>query len=530
MCESFAGLVDLVAMKIQKPGPDGSWKGPASALSPDELEAAQPWRDRLMESVAETREDLVEKYLEQGSLDPAELQEALRTAVRCGLIYPVLCGDSSGGAGAVQVLDAILEYLPSPIDRGAVSGVKPGGTEAEIREPLETAPFSALVFKTIADPYAGRLTLFRVYSGTLHGDTQFYNASKDLKERFGQIYFLVGKTQTGINELVPGDIACVAKLKETVTGNTVSDEKKPIVYEFVTLPRPAIAFAIEPKTKGDDDKVSQALHRLQEEDLALSVGRDPQTHEMIISGLGQIHVEVVIGKLKRKFGVEVIMHEPKIPYKETIKGRTKVQGRHKKQTGGRGQFGDCWLEIEPLVRGSGFEFVDRIVGGSIPRNFIPAVEKGIVESMDRGPLAGYPVVDFRVSVYDGSFHTVDSSEMAFKIAGRKGFKKGILDSKPVLLEPIMNVEVTVPDEFMGDIIGDLNSRRGRVAGVEAGASGQTIKAKVPMAEMLKYSNDLRSKTQGRGAFDMEFDHYEEVPGQIAEKIIALHKKEEEEEE
>ncbi len=290
----------------------------------------------------------------------------------------------------------------------------------------------------------------------------------------------------------------MAKLKETATGETICDEKQPVLFDFVALPKPAISFAIEPKTKGDDEKVSQALHRLTEEDPALHIGRDPQTHEMILSGLGQMHLEVILARLKRKFGVEVVMHEPKIPYKETIKGRTKVQGRHKKQTGGRGQFGDCWLEIEPLPRGTGFEFVDRIVGGSIPRNFIPAVEKGILESMDRGPLAGYPVVDFRVTVYDGSFHTVDSSEMAFKIAGRKGFKKGILESKPILLEPIMNIDVAVPDECMGDIIGDLNSRRGRVVGVDSAGSGQTIKAKVPMAEVLKYSSDLRSMTQGTG--------------------------------
>ncbi len=346
---------------------------------------------------------------------------------------------------------------------------------------------------------------------------------------FGQIFFMVGKTQTSVTDLVPGDIAGVAKLKETATGETICDEKQPVLFDFVALPKPAISFAIEPKTKGDDEKVSQALHRLTEEDPALHIGRDPQTHEMILSGLGQMHLEVILARLKRKFGVEVVMHEPKIPYKETIKGRTKVQGRHKKQTGGRGQFGDCWLEIEPLPRGTGFEFVDRIVGGSIPRNFIPAVEKGIVESKDRGPLAGYPVVDFRVTVYDGSFHTVDSSEMAFKIAGRKGFKKGILESKPILLEPIMNIDVAVPDECMGDIIGDLNSRRGRVVGVDSTSGGQTIKAKVPMAEVLKYSSDLRSMTQGRGGFDIEFSHYEEVPGQLAEKIIALSKKEHEEE-
>ncbi len=525
--ENFKGLVDLVTGKVLRPAEDLSWT--ASDPSGDEAGILARWREKLVEKVAETRDDLLEKYLESGTLDPGGMIAALGEAVRKGLLYPVLCGASTAAGGAAQVLDTLADHLPSPKDRGPVKGRKPGGEEIT-REPSESAPFSALVFKTIADPYAGRLTLFRVWSGTLHADTQFYNSSKDVKERIGQVFNLLGKTQMPLAEVVAGDIAGVAKLKETVTSNTICDEKNAIVYDFVSLPKPAISFAIEPKSKGDDEKVGQAMHRLQEEDLVLQLSRDPQTHEMILSGLGQMHLEVVLGKLKRKFGVEVIMHEPKIPYKETIKGKTKVQGRHKKQTGGRGQFGDCWLEIEPLPRGTGFEFVDKIFGGSIPRQFIPAVEKGVIEALDKGSLAGYPVVDVRVTVYDGSFHTVDSSEMAFKLAGRKGFRKGVLECRPTLLEPIMNVEVSVPDEYMGDIMGDLNSRRGRVSGVDTSPAGQVIKAKVPMAEMLKYSNDLRSMTQGRGAFDMEFDHYEEVPAQIAEKIIALHKKEVEEEE
>jgi elongation factor G len=518
--------LDVVHQRTISKAPDGTWSVVADM---DEATRGSigSHRERLIEA---SSDELIEKYLEHGSVDEGELDMALKDAVRTGKVYPVYCGSSLSSAGAPQVLDAILTFLPSPIDRGNLTGKNPDGGGDETREPSEKAPFSALVFKTIADPYAGRITLFRVYSGVIHSDASLYNATKGIKERFGQIFFMVGKTQAPITDLVPGDIAGVAKLKETATGDTISDEKHPVLYDFVSLPKPAISFAIEPKTKGDDEKVGQALHRLTEEDLSLHVGRDPQTHEMILSGLGQMHLEVILARLKRKFGVEVVMHEPKIPYKETIKGHTKVQGRHKKQTGGRGQFGDCWLEIEPLPRGGGFEYVDRIVGGAVPRNFIPAVEKGIVESLDRGPLAGYPVVDVRVTIYDGSFHTVDSSEMAFKIAGRKGFKKGILESKPVLLEPIMNIDVSVPDECMGDIIGDLNSRRGRVVGVDSTGSGQTIKAKVPMAEVLKYSSDLRSMTQGRGGFDIEFSHYEEVPGQLAEKIIALSKKEHEEEE
>ncbi len=517
-------FLDIVHQRTITKAADGTWSVVAD-MDETTRESIGPYRERLIEA---SSDELIEKYLENGTVDENELDAALKDAVRTGKLYPVFCGSSPVAVGASQVLDAILTFLPSPIDRGSVPCTTADGKEAQ-REPSEKAPFSALVFKTIADPYAGRITLFRVYSGVIHSDASLYNATKGIKERFGQIFFMVGKTQTSVTDLVPGDIAGVAKLKETATGETICDEKQPVLFDFVALPKPAISFAIEPKTKGDDEKVSQALHRLTEEDPALHIGRDPQTHEMILSGLGQMHLEVILARLKRKFGVEVVMHEPKIPYKETIKGRTKVQGRHKKQTGGRGQFGDCWLEIEPLPRGTGFEFVDRIVGGSIPRNFIPAVEKGIVESKDRGPLAGYPVVDFRVTVYDGSFHTVDSSEMAFKIAGRKGFKKGILESKPILLEPIMNIDVAVPDECMGDIIGDLNSRRGRVVGVDSTSGGQTIKAKVPMAEVLKYSSDLRSMTQGRGGFDIEFSHYEEVPGQLAEKIIALSKKEHEEE-
>lgn len=526
---NLTGLIDVLNMKVQKPGDDGTWSQKGEDLNAEQKELAETWREKMIESVAETKDDLLEKYLEGGTIEAAELTEALSAAVKEGLVYPVLCGASTYTAGAVGLLGAIVDFLPSPKERGEVKGKSPEDGNEITREPDKSAPFSALVFKTIADPYAGRLTIFRVYSGTLHADTQFYNAGRETKERFGQIFHLLGKNQTGTSEAVAGDIVGVAKLKETVSGDTLCDDKNPIVYEFVELPKPAISFAIEPKSKGDDEKVSQALGRMSEEDLTLHVGRDPQTREMILSGLGQLHLEVVINRLKRKFGVEVEMKTPKVPYKETIKGRTKIQGRYKKQSGGRGQFGDTWIEIEPLERGGGFEFVDKIVGGAIPRQFIPAVEKGVVGAMESGPLAGYPVVDIKVTLYDGSFHTVDSSEMAFKIAASLGFKKGVLESKPVLLEPIMSIEITVPDDNVGDVMGDLNSRRGRVAGVESSPSGQVVKANVPLAEMLKYAPDLRSMTQGRGAFEMEFSHYEEVPGQLAEKIIAKSKQDKEEE-
>ena len=523
--ESFQGIIDLLNMKVFAPDSGGAWGGEGQDLSPEQEETAAPWREKLVEVVAETDDQLLEKYLEGAPLEATELGHALSTAVKSDLLYPVLCGVGTLGAGAVPLLDTIVNCLPSPLEVGPAKAVVAGKEDEALVEPDEKAPFAGLVFKTIADPYAGRLSIFRVYSGTLHADTQFYNCKRENREKFGQIFHLMGKNQEGASSVIAGDIACVAKLKETVTGDSICDEKSPVLFDFIELPKPAISFAIEPKTKGDDEKVSQSLNRLMEEDPTLQVGRDPQTREMIISGLGQMHLEVVLNRLKRKFGVEVNMKTPKIPYKETIRGSSKIQGKYKKQSGGRGQYGDCWLEIEPLPRGGGFEFVDKIVGGVIPRQYIPAVEKGVIGAMEAGPVAGYPVVDMRVTVYDGSFHTVDSSEMAFKIAASMGFKKGVLESKPVLLEPIMDIEVVTPDEYVGDVIGDLNSRRGRVAGVDSQPSGQVVRVKVPLAEMLKYAPDLRSMTQGRGAFEMEFSHYEEVPESITAKIIEMYQQE-----
>jgi elongation factor G len=385
-----------------------------------------------------------------------------------------------------------------------------------------------MVFKTIADPYAGRLTLFRVYSGTLSNEGSIYNSSRKTQERFGTTFFLEGKNQKPAESLVPGDIAAMAKLKETATGDTICNEKAPIVFEKLT-PFPTImSFAIEPKSRGDEEKIVSSIHRLTEEDPTLTFHRNDQTKEMILSGMGQIHIEVAVEKMKRKFGVEVNLNIPKVPYKETIKAKTNVQGRYKKQSGGRGQFGDCWLDIEPLPRGGGFEFLDKIVGGVIPGQYRPAVEKGIVEAMEEGVLAGYPTVDLRVSLVDGSYHTVDSSEMAFKIAGSMGFKKGVMACQPTLLEPIVTIDIEIPDEYMGDVMGDLNSRRGRVLGMDTKGTNQIVKGQVPLAEILKYAPDLRSMTSGRGTFTYAHSHYEEVPPFIAEKIIAAYKAKKEE--
>jgi elongation factor G len=522
---AFTGVVDLISMKAQHFDSDRK-SAKAVDIPVDMAEEAKRYRDVLIEDIAETDDELMNRYLEGGELSSEDLLMGLRKGVVSGAILPVACGSALNNIGITSLLDTIVHFFPSPIDCGMVIGKKPGIDQEETRPPEESAPFSALVFKTIADPYAGRLTLFRVYSGKLTSDTSVFNASRKITERIGNVFFLEGKTQKPADELIPGDIAAVAKLKETSTGDTICAEKFPIVYPKVAPPPPIISFAVEAKTRGDEDKLVSSIHRLTDEDPTLLFHRDDQTREMILSGLGQVHIEVTVEKMKRKFGLEVNLKTPKVPYKETIKGKTTVQGRYKKQSGGRGQFGDTWLDIEPLPRGSGFEFVDRIVGGVVPQQYRPAVEKGIVEAMTEGVLAGYPVVDLRVSLTDGSYHTVDSSEMAFKIAGSLGFKKGVLECQPTLLEPIVNIMIEIPDEYMGDVIGDLNSRRGKVLGMDSVGHHQIIKGQVPLAEILKYAPDLRSMTSGRGTFTYEHSHYEEVPSYIAEKIIAESKKEE----
>ena len=525
--DKFQGIVDLISMKAFIFS-DNKGAAKASDIPADLLDDAKLMHSSMVEDIAEADEDLMNKYLEEGELSAEELKTGLRKAVMAGGIVPLVCGSAIKGIGVGLLMDLAVSAFASPIDRGPVKGKKPGTSDVEERKPSEDEAFSAIVFKTIADPYAGRLTLFRVYSGKLNSDSAVFNSTKKITEKFGHIFYLEGKTQKQAESLVPGDIAGVAKLKETVTGDTLCFEKAPIIFDKVDVPPPIMSFAVEPKSRGDEDKIASSINRLMEEDPTIVFSRNVQTKEMILSGMGQVHIEVNIEKMKRKFGVEVNLNTPKVPYLETIKGKTNIQGRYKKQSGGRGQFGDCWIDIEPLPRGGGFEFLDKIVGGVIPGQYRPAVEKGIVEAAAKGVIAGYPFVDFRICLVDGSYHTVDSSEMAFKIAGSMAFQKGVMDCQPVLLEPIVNISIEVPDEYMGDVIGDLNSRRGRVMGMDTNGTNQVIKGQVPLAEILKYAPDLRSMTSGRGNFTYTHSHYEEVPAFIAEKIIAESKKNAEE--
>lgn len=528
--ESFAGVIDLLNMEAVFFENNLSGKMKKGEIPADLAGEAKKAREKLMEAIAEADDALLEKYLEGQELSPSELAQGLRKGVLNQAIFPVLCGSGLKNMGIQPLLEAIINYLPSPLERGPVKGINPATKEEEMRQPAEEEPFSAFVFKTLADPYAGKLTIFRTWSGTLQADSALYNANKEVKERFGQILQLEGKNQKPIAIVGPGDIAAVAKLRETTTWDTICDEKKPIIYQGITMPVPPVSFAVAPKSKGDEEKITTALLRLSEEDPTIRVQRDEQTKELILSGMGQVHVEVTVEKLKRKFGVEVTLKTPKIPYKETIKStKSGIIYRHKKQSGGRGQFAEVHFELSPLPRGQGFEFENALVGMNVPRNFVPAVEKGVLEAMQSGVLAGYPVVDVKVKFYDGKSHEVDSSEIAFKIAASMAFKKGVLETNPVLLEPIMNIEVFVPDEYMGDVIGDLNSRRGRVLAVEPRSKGQLIKAQVPLAEVMKYAPDLTSMTSGRGSFAMEFSHYEEVPAHLAEKITAAAKSAQKEE-
>ena len=514
----FKGVVDLISMKACLYEMDGSGKFTENDIPADMADMADDYREKLVEFAAEGDDALVEKYLETGELNDDEVFQGLRAGVVAGDIVPVFCGSATLNIGVRKLLDAVVALMPSPVDKGTLSGTD--GKEAELeRKPSADEPFAAFVYKTLADPYAGKLTLFKVLSGTLKSDTGFYNVTRDAKERFGNLFLLQGKKQINVDEVRAGQLAAVAKLKETNTGDTLAAEGQPFLMPPIELPEPALSYAIKPKSKGDEEKVSQSLARLLEEDPSLKVRRDDATRENILSGMGQQHIEVTVERLKAKFGVEVEMAVPKVPYKETIKGKTSLQSRYKKQTGGRGQFGDVWIEIEAMPRGGEFEFVDKIVGGAIPRQYIPAVEKGIREAMLEGVQAGYPVTDVKVTLYDGSFHAVDSSEMAFKIAASMGFKKGFMECNPVLLEPIVNLDVTVPDDFMGAVIGDLNSRRGKVMGMDPQAGEQIVKAQVPMSEVLSYAPDLRSMTEGRASFSITFSHYEEVPGHLAEKII-----------
>ena len=521
---SFKGLVDLVTMKALLTV-DGKMK--EGDIPGEIMEDAKNWREKLMEAVAETDDDLLAKYLEAGGIEEEEMLTALGKAISAGALVPVLGAAATRGIGVAPLLDLLIKEFPSPAEQGAAEGIDPRTKQTVSRASDSKAPLAAVVFKTIADPHVGKLSLFRVYSGTFKADSQVFNATRSSRERVGHAGWLQGKTQKQVESLGPGEIGVVAKLKDTLTGDTLCDEANPVILPGIAFPEPAISFAIQPKTRGDEDKISTALHRMTEEDPTVHHHFDPETKQLLVSGMGQLHVETVVERMKRKYNVDVSVLPPRIPYKETVKGRAEVQGKYKKQTGGRGQYGDVWLKIEPLQRGGGFEFVDDIFGGAVPRNFIPSVEKGVRECMKRGIYAGYPVVDLKITLYDGSYHDVDSSDMAFQIAASLGLQKGVVDAHPILLEPVMNVEVTAPSDNAGDVIGDLNGRRGRIVGMEPEGEVVSVRAQAPMAEMLTYESSLRSMTGGRGGYSMEFSHYEEVPAHLADKIVAAAKAEKE---
>jgi elongation factor G len=520
---SFYGVIDLVAMKAYKYANDVSGKFETVDIPAEFKSDADSYREKLIEKVAEGDDSLMERFFEQGGLSQEELIDGLKREVSHHQIYPVVVGSASHNIGGHAILDTMVALLPSADEAKTIAGKNIKGEELTFERRAEAFP-SALVFKTFSDPFSGRVSLFRVYSGTLKSDTAYWNTGRDHEERIGKLQVLQGKQQVPVSELKAGDIGAVAKLKDTATGDTVAAKDHQIVIKHIDYPEAAIAFAVEPKARGDEDKLGAAVARIIEEDPTIKFHRDEQTKEFLLSGQGQLHVEIIVQKLKKKYNVDVILHPPKVPYRETITKPADAHGRHKKQSGGHGQFADCKITMEPMPRGGDFEFVDEIFGGSIPRQYIPAVEKGIQDARKKGFLAGYPVVDFRVRLKDGQYHDVDSSEMAFKIAGSLAFQDAMEKAKPTLLEPIMHVDITAPSEYIGDLMGDLNSRRGRVEGVDAEGDSQTIRARVPFSEMLTYGSTLRSITQGRGSFHMEMSHYEEVPKQLQEKIIAESKK------
>jgi len=520
----FKGYVDLAKMKafVYADGKSSETEIPA-----DVADRAREWREKLVEAAAETDDDLLAKYLEEGALDEPSMLKALKSGIGRGTIVPVLCACATKTIGSHPLLDMIVQEFPSPAERGEIVGTDVKARQAATRAIEAKAPAVALVFKTLQDPHIGKLSLFRVMSGTVKADTTLLNPARGAKERMGHIAWLQGKTQKAVADLGPGEIGVAQKLKETQTGDTLCEEAQPFELPRIVFPESAISFAIQPKSRGDEDKISNALARIAEEDPTVHHHFDPETKQLLISGVGNLHVEMTVERMKRKYNVDVTLLPPRIPYKETVKGRAEGQGKYKKQTGGRGQYGDTWLRVEPLTRGGGFEFVDDIFGGAVPRNFIPSVEKGVRDCMKKGILAGYPIVDMKVTLYDGSYHDVDSSDMAFQIAASMGLQKVFMDAHPVLLEPVMNVEVTTPAEHAGDVIGDLNSRRGRIVGMEPAGETAVVRASAPMAEMLTYEPSLRSMTGGRGAYSMEFSHYEEVPSFIADKVVKEAKTEKE---
>jgi elongation factor G len=517
--ENFSGIVDLIDNHYVSYDNDGKGSGTTGETPSDIKDEMEISHADLMEAVAEVDDDLIEVYLEQGELTEEEFSKGLKEGIQNGQLIPVLGGSALNSMGVDLLLKAAIKYLPSPDLRSPVTAKRLKDDSEVTCSANEGQSTSGLVFKTIADPYAGKLTLFRMFSGSLKGDSTIYNSTQDASERVGQLYMLQGKKQVQVSEISEGDMGTMSKLKSTITGDTLSDVEEKVMFPPITFPLPVFSRALEPKTRADEEKISTALHRLLEEDPTLTMERSVQTGQLLLSGLGQVHFDVTLEKLKRRFGVEVIVKAPKVPYREAIKGSTKVQGKYKKQTGGKGQFGDTWIEITPMKRGEGYVFEDKIVGGSIPKTYIPAVDKGIQEAMAGGIIAHCPMVDIKVSLYDGSYHNVDSSEMAFKIAGSLGFKKGVMDCKPILIEPVMNMEIIVPSDHVGDIMGDINSKRGKIQGIDPGDDTQTIRAYVPMAEVLNYAADLTSMTGGQGMFVMEYDHYEDVPEHLMQKII-----------
>jgi elongation factor G len=515
--KAFTGVVDLVRMKALTFAADGGkiTEGEVPAALAAQVNTA---REQLIEMVAEADEQLMETFFSEGTLTQDQLVGGLRAATMAGKLFPLVCTSAAHVIGVQPLLDAIVDYVPSPAERD-FPALERDGAETTVKA-SDSAPYAAFVWKTIADPFAGRITMLRVVSGTLKSDATVNNLTNDSTERLGHLLVLQGKTQTHVPELKAGDLGAVAKLKETHTNDLIADKATKFTFAEIKFPEPVLSYAIEPKSRGDEDKISTAMQRLREEDPSISYARDPQTHELLLAGQGQLHIEVTVAKLKRRFGVEVNLKPPRIPYRETITAPTEAHGRHKKQTGGHGQFGDCKIRVEPLPRGSDFQFEDDIFGGSIPRQFVPAVEKGIQEARMRGFLAGYPMVDFKATVFDGSYHAVDSNELSFKMAGTLAFKDAMTRARPTILEPVMQVEVYAPSDFAGDLMGDLNGRRGRIAGMDTRGAMTVIRAQVPMSEMLTYEQHLTSVTGGRGSYHMEYSHYEEVPQQFQAKIIA----------
>jgi elongation factor G len=520
--KQFRGVVDLVSMKALVYTPDGDGRAKVEEIPADLASAAKDAHETLVEMVAEGDDALMEEFFEKGTLPVEDLKKGLRLAFQERRLFPVVLSSALHNIGSDAILNFVVDVFPDPTGRGNASGFSEAsgkGNPVE-RKIADSEPLSIFVFKTLSDPFAGRINYFKVMSGVLKNDATVTNFNRGTSERFQHLQVMQGKSGMEISELHAGDLGAIAKLKETVTGDSLGDKASPIYYPPARIPEPAITFAIEPKTRADEDRIGLGIHKILEEDLALRFSRDPQTKEFLLAGSGQQHIEVVVAKLRKRFKVDVTLKPPKVPYRETIRAKADAEGKHKKQTGGHGQFGVCRVRMEPLPRGSGFEFVDDIFGGAIPKNYIPSVEKGIRAAADRGYLAGYPMVDFRAVLYDGKYHDVDSSDMAFKIAGSLAFKEAMKSARPSLLEPIMHVEVYAPDQYSGDVMGDLSSRRGRINGSEARGSNVVVKALVPFAEMLSYANDLISMTQGRASYSMEFSHYDFVPNEIAEKVIA----------